>query len=113
MQTAITILAGLVALIGVLLQLALIFEGLGAFGRLVLPLLSKDSLRWFGLWGGWHLAVFALLFKFAYDKVSAEMEAFQQVAFQLEGLRILGMYLVLPLLVSFLISRIHLYVRER
>ncbi len=113
MEVAIVILVGLVALVGALLQLMLIFEGLSAVGRFILPFLSKERLGWFGLWGGWHLVVFALLLKFAHDKLSAKMEAFQQVAFQLEGLRILGMYLVLPLLVSLLISRVHLYVRER
>ncbi len=115
MQTAIATLAGLVLVAGTLLKLMLFFRGLGALGRFILPFLykeRKERLGWFELWGGWNLVVFALLAKFASDKVSAEMEAYEKVAFQLEGLRILGTYLVLPILVSFLISRVHIYVRE-
>src|SRR3989344_309926 len=104
MEVAVALLAGLVALIGTLLQLALIFEGLVALGRLIIPFLSKERSGWFGLWGAWHVVVFALLLNFAYDRLSSEMATFESVASQVEGLRILGMYLVLPLAVSFLIS---------
>ena len=114
METVIAVIAGLMALCGVLLQLALIYEGLAALGRFIIPFLSttNEELGWFGLWGAWHLAVFATLFSFA-KKLTGEMETFQTVAFQLEGIRILATYLVLPLVVSFILSRITIWVRDR
>ena len=107
------IVIGLLTLIGCLLQLALLFEGLNALGRLIIPFIPKEKLGWFGLWGAWHLGVFTLLFEFAHAEMESEMKTFQSVAFQAEGLQIVGMYLLLPLLVSFLFSQTHLYVRSR
>lgn len=113
METAIAILSGLVALFGAFLQLMLIFEGLTTLGSLLFPFLFNERHSWLSLWGGWHLVVFVLIYNFAHDTITAQLQMFQEVAFELEGLRILAIYLVLPLLVSFLISRLHLYIRER
>jgi len=106
MEIAVMILVGLFAMIGSLFQVVLI-------GQLLFhPFLSKGKrLGWFKLWGVWHLIVLAFLAMFT--DISIEMEAHQSVAFQLEEeLHFFAMYLVLPLVISFLISRIYLVARK-
>lgn len=114
METAIGLVTGSVALVGALLQLTLLLQGLYVGGRLLFPSrLKRKPFGLFGLWGGWHLVVFILITKLGRDEYSAAMGRYQEVASQLEGLEILSVYLVLPLVTSFIISRTHLYARSR
>ena len=113
METAIAVFSGLIALAAGLLQLTLIFEGLRVLGRIVFALLPKERLGWFALWGLWHLAVFAALIEFASEKISVDMEAFESVAFEAEGLRLLLTDVVLPLVISFVSSQATLHILNR
>jgi hypothetical protein len=90
MDTVIAMLSMTVALVGVVLQIFLLFEGLSVLGSLLLPFLSKEKAGWFSLWGGWYFVVFGLLLKFAHDTVTEQQQIFQKVAFELEGLEILA-----------------------
>lgn len=115
METLIAIFAFITAVFGSLLQLALIFEGLAIVSRTIFPFLSLslEKATWFSLWGGWHLVVFALMFKFMHDAFMHDMDTYKSVYYQTEGIRILIMWLVLPLATSFALSRAHDLARKK
>lgn len=109
MDLVIAILVASIAIFGSLFQLFLLFEGLGVLGRFLIPFLPREKLGQFEFWGAWHLAVITLMLNFPKGKMISEMEAFRSDNIsQLENLRILATYVLCPLLVSLLISRIHL-----
>lgn len=105
MGTIIVALTALLAIFGSLLQLILVFEGLFLFS-------SNKKCRWFKLWGVCHIGVLIILHGFVSETLTNAIGAFQSVAVQPEGIRIVAMYLILPLVVSFSISRVYLYIHK-
>ena len=101
MTVIITTLGVIVLLLG-LLQSVLIVWGLISISSV---LVSKERLSWFDSWAVTHL--FMIIVRVKQDtQLKSVMERYHDMALQFEGLQIGVRYVVLPLVVSFLLSQI-------
>jgi hypothetical protein len=111
---------GVIALVGTMLTLLLIFAGLRAFGNFLFPFMRNPEeeppgslAEFFSIWGMAHTALFGFMLKFASGYTAAAMARFQTAYLEPEGLLIILAHSVLPLVASFAFARLYRFIQDK